>query len=81
VLAQTGKPSDAVHQTASAMTAYQSMGATYNVPLSLSYLAKAYADLCQFEDAWCCIDEATAAANRTKERCGWGAARIIETLG
>ena len=37
------------------------------MPLSLSYLAKAYADLGQFEDAWRCIDEAIAAVNRTRK--------------
>jgi predicted ATPase len=79
VLAETGKPSDAVHQTTSGMTAYLSMGATYNLPLSLFYSAKAYADLCQFDDAWRCIDEATAAVNRTNER--WWEAEVSRIAG
>ena len=38
------------------------------MPAWLPELAKAYADLRQFDDAWRCIDEVFAAVNRTKER-------------
>jgi predicted ATPase len=55
------------------------MGATYNLPLALSFLANAYADLCQFEDAWRCIDEAVATVNRTKER--WWEAKVNRIAG
>ncbi len=38
------------------------------MPLRLSYLAIAYADNGQFDDAWRCIDEAMATIKTTKER-------------
>ena len=38
------------------------------LPLYLSYLARAYADLGQFDDAWRCIGEAMTAVETTKER-------------
>ena len=60
VLALTGKASDAVHQITSGIAAFRSTGATVWLPKGLSYLAKAYADLGQFDDAWRCIDEAIA---------------------
>ena len=68
VLARTGKASDAVRQITSGLTAYRSTGATVALPAWLPELAKAYADLRQFDDAWRCIDEVFAAVNRTKER-------------
>jgi class 3 adenylate cyclase/predicted ATPase len=79
VLAQIGKPSEAVHQTTSGITAYRSIGTTYNLPLALSYLAQAYADVSEFEDAWRCINEAMAAVNRTKER--WWEAKVNRIAG
>ena len=45
LLALTGKASDAVHMITSGLTAWRSTGATLWVPLYLSYLARAYADL------------------------------------
>jgi hypothetical protein len=68
VLALTGKAADAVQMIASGITAFRSTGATQWMPLVLSYLARAYADLGQFEDAWRCIDEAITAVETTKER-------------
>ena len=38
------------------------------MPLSVSYLAKAYADLGKFDDAWRCIGEALTAIETTKEK-------------
>jgi hypothetical protein len=64
VLAETGKASEAVPRITSGIAAWRSTGATLWLPTWLSYLAKAYADLRQFEDAWRCIDEASAAVNR-----------------
>ena len=45
------------------------------MPQFLSYLAKAYAELGQLDDAWRCIDEAMSTVETTKER--WYAADII----
>ena len=79
VLALTGKASDAVHQITSGITAYRSTGATLWLPTWLSYLAKAYADLRQFDDAWRCIDEAIVAVEKTKER--WWEAEVNRIAG
>jgi predicted ATPase len=49
------------------------------VPLPLSYLARAYADLGNFDDAWRCIVEAMTAVETTKER--WYEAEINRIAG
>ena len=49
------------------------------VPLYLSHLARAYADVGKFDDAWRCIGEAIAAIERTKER--WWEAEVNRTAG
>jgi class 3 adenylate cyclase/predicted ATPase len=67
IFALTGKASDAVHMVTSGLNAWRSTGATVWVPLYLSYLAKAYADIGNFDDAWRCIDEAMIAVETTKE--------------
>jgi predicted ATPase len=79
VLALTGNPSDEVHQITSGITAYRSTGSTWALPTWLSYLAKAYADLHQFEDAWRCIDEAIITVEKTKER--WFEAEVNRVAG
>ena len=58
ILAQTGSASDAVQTITSGITGWRSTGATVWMPLFLSYLARAYAALDQFDDAWRCIGEA-----------------------
>ncbi len=67
VLALTGKASDAVQMLTSGGTAFQSTGATALRPLCLSYLARAYAELGKFDDAWRCISEAITTMETTKE--------------
>jgi predicted ATPase len=64
----TGKASDAVHVITSGMAAYRLTGATIHVPLYLPYLARAHAELGQFDDAWSCIDEAMTAAEAAKQK-------------
>ena len=49
------------------------------LPLYLSYLARAYAELGQFDDAWRCIGEAMTAVETTKER--WCEAEIHRMAG
>src|SRR5262249_31999508 len=61
------------------MAAWRSTGARGFVPLYLSYLASAYADLIRFEDAWRCIGEAITAVETTKER--WWEAEINRVAG
>ena len=63
-----GKASDAARTITSGITALRSTGAKVWMPLWLSYLAKAYAELGKFDDAWCCIGEAMTAVETTKER-------------
>ena len=79
VLALTGKASDAVHMITSGITACRSTGATSLMPLYLSYLARAYAELGQFDDAWRCIGEAMTAVETTKER--WWEAEVNRMAG
>jgi predicted ATPase len=79
VLALTGKASDAVQTLTAALTGRRSTGATQAAPLYLSYLAWAYADLGQFEDARRCIGEAMTLVETTKET--WHEAEINRMAG
>ena len=75
----TGKAPDAVRLITSGITTLRSTGTTLWMPTWQSYLAKAYAALDQFEDAWRCIGEAMTAAETTNER--WGEADILRVAG
>jgi class 3 adenylate cyclase/predicted ATPase len=79
LLVLTGKASDAVHMMTSAMAAWRSTGATMWVPVYLSHLARAYADVGKFDQAWRCIGEAIAAIKTAKER--WWEAELNRTGG
>jgi predicted ATPase len=68
VLALEGKAADAIALIVSGLTAYRSMGSTLMVPFYSCCLARAHADLGQFDDARRCIDEATTAVETAKER-------------
>ena len=68
LLALTGDVADPVDMITSALSTYQSTGATVFVPWYASTLAGAYAKLGQFNDAWRCIREALTAVETTKER-------------
>ena len=50
-----------------------------DLPLWLSYLARAHAELGQFDEAWRCIGEAMTAVETTKER--WFEAEINRIAG
>src|SRR5262249_34079556 len=68
LLALAGKASDAVKMMTSGLAAFRSTGST-GVGFSHSvYLAKAYSDLGQFDDARRCIGEAVKIVKTTKER-------------
>ena len=67
ILASIGKPNDAVQLITSGLTASQVTGTTFWLSLYESYLAKAYAELGKFVEAWRCINEATGAVEATKE--------------
>ena len=79
VLAPTGKTSDAVQTITAGLTALRSTGATQFVPAFLSYLARAYAELGKFDDAWRCMGDAMTMVEATKER--WQEAEVNRTSG
>ena len=79
LLALTVKASDAVHMITSGITALRSTGGTLWMPLWLSHLTRAYAELGQFNDAWRCIGEALTAVETTKER--WFEAELHRVAG
>jgi predicted ATPase len=68
VLALTGKAADSVHILTSGIAAARSTGSTMWRPTSLSFLARAYAELGQGDEAWACISEAMAIIETTKQR-------------
>ena len=77
--AMTDKASDAVQTITSAIDAARSVGSTLWTPLNLAHLAKAYAALSKFDEAWRCIGEAIAAMARTKET--WWEAEVHRIAG
>jgi predicted ATPase len=79
LFALTGKAAVAVQTITAGLAAMRSTGATVFVPTFLSSLARAYADLGRFDDAWRSIDEAMATMETTKER--WGQAEINRVAG
>jgi predicted ATPase len=67
LLGLTGKASVAVQKITSGVTAQRSTGATVLIPSYLSFLARFYADLGRFDDAWRHINEVMTAIEATKE--------------
>jgi predicted ATPase/class 3 adenylate cyclase len=68
LLALTDKGMEAVKLLTSGETAYGSTGGTVYVPAWRPCLAKTYANIGRFDEAWRCIGEAITAVGRTKER-------------
>jgi predicted ATPase len=79
VLALAGRALDATEILISGMAALRTTGATQWMPFFLPHLARAHAELGQFEAAWRCIGEAMTAAETTKET--WCEAEIHRTAG
>jgi predicted ATPase len=79
VLAQSGKASEAIQMITSGITLYRSTGSRLYLPIFLSHLSRAYAELGQFDQAWRCIGEAMAAVETTGER--WYEAEIHRVTG
>jgi class 3 adenylate cyclase/predicted ATPase len=75
--AMIGEASKAIEMITSGITAMRSMGANLTWPLP--YLARAYAALSQFNDAWRCIDEVMATVETTKET--WCEAEVHRIAG
>ena len=63
----------------SGINAWRPTGATLWMPLHMSYLTRAYAELGKFNDAWCSIGEAMTAIETTGER--WCEAEVHRTAG
>ena len=68
LLALTGKASDAVHMITAGITALRSTGGTLWMPLWSSHLARAHAELGQFDHAWRCVTEAMNKMETSKEK-------------
>jgi predicted ATPase len=79
LFALTDKAADAVRLITSGITTLRSTGTTFWTPLLQSYLAKAHAELGQFDDAWRCIGEAMTAVESTKEK--WFEAEVHRMAG
>ena len=79
VLALTGKCPNAMQMITLWINAPRSTGASVWMPLNLSYLARAHAELGHYDDAWRCIGEAMATMEETKEL--WCEAEIHRVAG
>ncbi len=79
LLAQRGRPSEAVQMITSGLAAYRSIRATYHAPLFLAYLAGAYAELGQLDQGWRWIGEAIKTVESTRET--WCEAEVNRIAG
>jgi predicted ATPase len=79
LFALTGRASDAVRTITSGITSLRSAGANLYEPMHLQYLARAYAELGQLDDAWRCIDDAIEKVERSKEK--WAEAEVHRVAG
>jgi hypothetical protein len=79
VIRQTGEGTDAVQTITAGVTAMRSTGTTMWMPLWLSYLTRAKAEIGEFEVARRRIGEAMAAVETTKER--WCEAEVNRVAG
>jgi class 3 adenylate cyclase/predicted ATPase len=79
LFALTGRASDAVRAITSSITLLRSSGTTLAEAYYLSFLAMAYADLGQIDDARRCIDDALDKVERSNER--WCEAEVNRTAG
>jgi class 3 adenylate cyclase/predicted ATPase len=79
LFAETGKASDAVWAITTGITSLRLTGATLNEPQHLQYLAMAYAELGQPDDARRCIDDAIDKVERSKEK--WCEAEVHRIAG
>ena len=79
VFALTGKASNAIDMINSGLSAYRSTGTTLRIPEYLSHLARAYADIGHFDEAWRCIAKALGAVETVKEK--WYEAETTRIAG
>ena len=79
LFAVTGKASDAVRTITSGITSLRSTGASLYEPMHLQYLAMAYSELGELDDARRCIDDAIETMERSKEK--WSEAEVNRIAG
>jgi predicted ATPase len=79
IQALTGKPSDAITMIPAGIAAWQSSGSVVFIPWYVSHMARACAELGQFDDAWRHVNEAFKAIETTGET--WGESDIHRTAG
>jgi class 3 adenylate cyclase/tetratricopeptide (TPR) repeat protein len=77
--ALTGNAADAVRAITSGLTSLRATGATLYEPFQLWYLAMAYAELGQPDNARRCIDDAIEKVERSKEK--WAEAEVHRIAG
>jgi predicted ATPase len=78
-LSLAGKADDAVRVITSGIAAWRSTRAMMFLPIFLTHLAAAYADLGELDDALRCIGEAKSMVKTTGER--WSEAEVHRTAG
>ena len=78
-LHQAGRASEAVQKLNTGIAAWRSTGANLFRPTQLSWLAAAHAELGQFDDAWRCLGDATAAIETSTE--SWYEAEVHRVAG
>jgi class 3 adenylate cyclase/predicted ATPase len=79
LLSATRDTSNAIQTISSGITAWREMGSTVFVPLCLPYLARAHAEIGNFEQALQSIREAMIAVETSQEK--WCEAEIYQTAG
>ena len=79
VSALTGHALDAINTITTGIAELRATGATMWLPLSLTYLAGAYAEVGQADDASRCISEAISMVQTTKEK--WCEAEVTRVAG
>jgi hypothetical protein len=79
IQALTGKPSDAITMIPVGIAAWQSSGSVVFIPWYVSHMARACAELGQFDDAWRHVNEAFKAIETTGET--WCESDIHRTAG
>ena len=79
IVAVTGRAANASQILVSSIDAYRLTGGELFLPMCLSYLARAYAELGKIDEARQCIDQALTAVEKTKER--WHEADVHRAAG
>jgi predicted ATPase len=79
ILALNDNTTAALQSNIDGLNAYRSTGQTIFIPMYLSWLARTYAKLRKFDEAWGCIGEAVTAIETRKET--WCEAEVNRTAG